>query len=316
MSHHAQTVGVNLLVERASVDVASALRRAGVRSILLKGPLQQRWLMGAGPARPTLDIDLLVERVDLERAESVVAGLGYRPAVELPTESGFEHSHDWIAAGRVPIELHWSLVGVDDSRVWAVLSAETEMVNLGGKALETPKEAARCLIVALHAAQHGAGAAEIVRDLDRALEAAGNDVWERALELARAVRAETPFVAALSLTRRGRTLIDLLGLSLPTLSEREALALITPAPTGRGFFFLSNQRGARAKCAFLARKIAPPREFMRLRYQVAERGPVGLGLAYLGRPFWLARWALPGLRSWQRAKRMAEETRTRGSAGR
>ncbi len=60
--------------------------------------------------------------------------------------------------------------------------------------VEIPNEAARCLIVALHAAQHGVGAAQTLHDLERALATAGEDVWVRALELAVAVGAETPFV--------------------------------------------------------------------------------------------------------------------------
>ena len=89
----------------------------------------------------------------------------------------------------------------------------------------------------------------------------------------------------------------------PALSERQALSLLTPAPTSRGFYFLARERGATAKTTFVLLKLAPPPAFMRLRYPLARRGPVGLGLAYLYRPFWLLRWFLPGLRSWRDARR-------------
>ena len=93
------------------------------------------------------------------------------------------------------------------------------------------------------------------------------------------------------------------------IGEREALSLLTPAPTSRGFYFLARERGAWSKIVFVLRKLVPSPEFMRLRYPLAGKGPVGLLVAYLYRPFWLVRWALPGLRSWQQARRLARASR-------
>ena len=134
------------------------------------------------------------------------------PRSTLPSDPGFDHARVWTAPDRVPIELHWTIVGADERLVWEVLADETETAQIAGELVEIPNEAARCLIVALHAAQHGDGAAQTLHDLERALTTAGKDVWVRGLELAVAVGAETPFVAALDLTARGHALRTALGL--------------------------------------------------------------------------------------------------------
>ena len=59
--------GSMLLVEVASAEVITEFRRAGVRTILIKGPLQQRWLAEAGAARPSVDVDVLVDPDELPR---------------------------------------------------------------------------------------------------------------------------------------------------------------------------------------------------------------------------------------------------------
>ena len=56
---------------------------------------------------------------------------------------------------------------VDENTVWSVLSKETETVDLVGETVEIPNEAARCAIVALHAAQHGIGQPAIFGDLEK-----------------------------------------------------------------------------------------------------------------------------------------------------
>jgi hypothetical protein len=302
-------VAEGLLVERASLDAIKALRLAGIQSILLKGPLQQWWLEPGGAPRVSVDVDLLVRNDQLDGAGHALAAIGYSRAVGLPDEPEREHAGVWVAPGRVPVELHWSLVGADGSKVWEVLSAETEAADLIGEKVEIPNEAARCLIVGLHAAQHGIGQRGIFLDLEKALAIAGSETWRRASELATAVDGWTAFAGALSITSRGRELLAEMGSEPPVLGERQALSLLTPAPTSRGFYFLSREHGPRAKVAFLLMKLAPSPEFMRLRYPLARRGHAGLAIAYLGRPLWLLRWAPPGLRSWRQARRLARASR-------
>ena len=44
---------------------------------------------------------------------------------------------------------------------------------------------------------------------------------------------------------------------------------------------------------------------------IASRNRIGLALAYVYRPFWLAWWAPRGYVAWRRAKRVAEASQRR-----
>jgi Uncharacterised nucleotidyltransferase len=318
-SRDRRVFALGLLVERESRDAIRALKEAGVRPILLKGPLQQAWLEPAGPARASADVDVLVSRDQLDNAGVALRDLGYGPAPALPDNLERKHLPDrvehgyhraWIAEGRTPVELHWSLGGADEHKVWDVLSKETETADLMGEEVELPNDAARCAIVALHAAQHGIGQPTGFRDLEKALAVAETETWRHAAELAAAMGGWTPFAVALSVTLHGAELLRELGGRSQPLNVRQALSFLTPAPTSLGFYFFSRQRGVRAKVGFALAELAPPPAFMRLSYPLARRGLGGLALAYLYRPLWLARWVLPGLRSFRDAQRLAEVSRT------
>ncbi len=309
VNENALITGARLIVERASADAVTELKQSGLRAILLKGPIQQDWLSAAGAVRASTDVDLLLPVADLERGGVVLENAGYGRLTELPADAGMEHSEVWVSPTDIQVELHWAIVGADERRLWPVLEQETERAAVGDTVVEIPNESARCLIVALHVAQHGIGDGEILNDLERALAVAQAEVWKRAYELAIAVGAETAFISALSFTAPGAEHLESWGVDPPELTERQALSLITPAPAARGFYFLSEEKGIRAKVIFVGGKLVPSPSFMRLRYPMARRGPAGLTMAYAYRPFWLLRWVVPGFRSWRAARALAENSR-------
>jgi Uncharacterised nucleotidyltransferase len=317
-----RVIALGLLVERESRDAIRALKEKGVRPILLKGPLQQAWLEPAGAPRTSTDVDVLVSRDQLETAGLALGALGYGLAPALPENLERKHLPDrvehgyhqaWIAEERTPVELHWSLGGADENKAWDVLSRETETADLMGEEVELPNEAARCAIVALHAAQHGIGQPVGFRDLEKALIVAGIETWRRAAELAAAMGGWPLFAVALSFSPRGADLLRDMGREPSALEVRQAISFLTPAPTSLGFYFLSRQSGVRAKAGFALAELAPPPAFMHLCYPLARRGRIGLALAYLYRSYWLARWVVPGLRSFRDAQRLAEVSRTNAS---
>jgi hypothetical protein len=293
-----------LLVERASADAVATLRSVGIRSILIKGPLQQRWLAPGGPQRASVDVDLLIQPVDLEAAEAALSASGHRPEPEV-TPGVEHHAHRWTSGSRVPIEVHWNLWGTDPDLVWQVLADETELADVLGEPVEIPNESARCLIVALHAAHHGAGEDAPVDDLKNAISVAPLASWQRAAALAGATGAESEFTVGLGLVQRGKRLRTDLGLRPPQLTERLALNLSEPVAGAAGFYWLGRQRGMRARARFVMRKLVPPPDFMRFKYRFARKGTRFLALAYVYRLIWIGVRALPGFLSWRRSRRDA-----------
>jgi len=298
-------VAQSLLVEHASVEAIHILRRAGIRAILIKGPPMQGWLRPAGAPRPSVDVDVLVDPSDIEAAVDAFLARGY--AVDPEVTPGVEHhAVPLTAAGRIPVELHWTLWNTDASSTWQAQEDETETVPLLGALVDVPNEAARCLIVALHAAHHGTGETAPVYDLERAIAVAGHHAWERASELAFRVDGERAFAAGLGLVPTGMQIRGSLGLTALPLTERLALNLNDPlVPGAPAYHALAYQRGVVARGRFVVRKLFPPASFMRLKYPVAQSGRTGLVLAYAYRLLWMIRWAVPGLRAWRRARKAA-----------
>ena len=293
----------SLVIERASADAVVLLRDAGIRAILLKGPPQQEWLAAAAPPRASVDVDLLVDPAQAAAAGEKLFDRGYRVVPEVTPGVG-QHAVVWKAPARVPVELHDRLWGTGGDE-WGVLACETETAMVAGESVDVPNEAVRCLVVALHAAHHGVAKVATLYDLERAVAIADRTSWERAASLARAVGGEAAFTAGLGLVPAGERLRVDLGLDEPSLSGGLALDIATPTAGAAGFYWLAQQKGARARARFVLRKLVPPGDFMRFKHPYARRGRAHLLAIYLYRPFWLARWAIPGLLEWRRIRSSA-----------
>lgn len=278
-----------------------------MRAILLKGPAQQQWLAAAGPPRASVDVDLLVPPDQAGAAGQPFFELGYRVLHEVTPGIG-HHAFLWTAPRRIPVEVHSTLWGTGEN-VWNVLEHETETVVLAGESVEVPNEPARCLVVALHAAHHGVGADGALYDLERAVRVGTRETWARAAHLAGDVGGVAAFAAGLDLVQSGKRLRTDLGLAEPELTNELALALASPTAGAAGYYWFSRQKGVRARSAFVLRKVVPPASFMRYKHRFARRGRAHLVLTYVYRPFWLARWAIPGLLEWRRIRSAARSDR-------
>jgi len=299
--------GSMLLVEVASAEVVTEFRRAGIRPILIKGPLQQRWLAEAGAARPSVDVDVLVDPADLPTTRRTLTNLGY--VIEPEVTPGVEHHAErWASSGHLPVEVHWTLWGTDPARTWPVLARETETSLIADDEVEIPNEAARCLLVSLHAAHHGAAETAPIYDLQRAVAVAPRGAWTRAVALARELGAERAFATGLGLTADAEALRNELGLTEHGLTERLAVNVAPSTPGLPGFYWLSRQQGPRATATYVVRKVFPPSDFMRFKHPWARKGPGHLAVAYLYRFLWLIRWCGPAFVAWRRARNVAQKS--------
>ena len=292
-----------------------SFKRAGVEARLLKGPALARWLYGEAERRSYLDCDLLIAPADVHTAEDVLGSLAYtRHFDDRGMPSWWrEHASVWVRDGDgLTVDLHRTLpgVGVDAEAAWRVLSADTDVVVVAGLPVPTLALPARALHVALHAAQHGVGAVGPLADVDRALTAAGDELWVRAAALAVQLEATEAFAAGLRLAPAGAELAS--RLSLPPVSSVDAqLRAASPPPGALGFEQLARAQGTRARMEFVWRKLVPPAAFMRHWDPRAADGRLALARAYLRRPLWILRQAPRGLHAWYRARRSVRATQRR-----
>ena len=299
-------VAQSLGADGVTAEVTKAFRRAGIESILLKWPALARWLYEDSSSRVYLDADLLVDNARLHEAEAVLARLGFSRYPEVPSPNGeLPHAESWVRerdAGEV--DLHRTLfgVGVSPQAVWRELRRATERLDVAGVEVDVPSLPARGYIVAAHAGQHAPDGEKPIEDLRHAVAALSIEDWERTAELAARLHATQTLAIGLSLVPEGAALTERLGLADPEV-VRSTVAPGSSAPLAMGIDRLFRTRGLASKLALLAREAVPDPGYLRWRSPLARRGTAGLIVAYLLRPLWLARYAIPSVRAWRRARR-------------
>jgi hypothetical protein len=306
--HEFRVVGANLALAALAAEVTGALRAAGLRSILIKGPVLVRWLYGSESARTSSDVDLFVDPATADIAEAALRELGYeRAATGIGVAERPRHASTLTRFGSPEVDLHTTVVGVGASRVktWSELSERTMMDTLGGAHVEVPGVDARLLLLALHAAQHGEREPQPLHDLARALEVGTRAEWSDAAVLAERLQAEAAFTSGLRLLEPGRALCaDLRLLTAPTVES--ALRATTAPALSLGVDWLARLPGMRPRLRFIVRKAFPPAAFMRIWSPLARRGRLGLGAAYVWRPVWLVSRSGPAIRAWRRARKQSQ----------
>jgi hypothetical protein len=263
-------VARTLRQDLTTAEVATRLLEAGIPVIVLKGPTFARWLYDDGEHRTYVDSDLLVPRRQFREATSVLRKLGFRPT---QTMLAWQHSHArswWRPTDGAALDLH-HMLGLMDREVdpWPVLVHHTEPVDLAGSRLAGLDEPARCLHVALHAAQ-SAPAPKPLEDLHRALTRAAEGSWQEAAVLAKRLACTDELVTGLRLHARGAALADGLGVGSGTSGHALFRQLTGPARTyGR----LTSQRTMRGRISLVVASLLPDPLLVRRRHPWA-RGPL------------------------------------------
>ncbi len=305
VSPAALAAAANLRVDEITAEVLHAFELAGVASILLKGASTTRWLYPDNPRRYQ-DCDLLVSPASIDAAERVLDGIGFVPELEQDRMPAWwrEHGLHWSHPQRPStVDVHRTLtgVGVDEARLWKVLSADTETMTVGGRPASVLSTPGRALVLAMNAAHQGLGKG----DMRLAVRHGGEDTWIQAARLAAELDATPSFAAGLRLVPGGRALAA--SLNLPAAQSVEVALRATRAPAQA----LTVERIARAsrreRIAIVRHKLVPPPTFMRHWSPRAREGRVGLLLAYAQRLAWVARRTPTAVRAWRRARRAQGE---------
>jgi hypothetical protein len=277
----AWTLGVDV----TTAEVLRAFERAGLRSILLKGPTLQRELYD-GRSRPYRDTDLLVAPADLDRAGPALGSLGFALALDHRGRPVFEpHAQEWTRAEPLRVvDLHWRVPGVrlDAGVAWERLSARARpftVANAEGLALD---RAGIALLVALHVANSAADTVRPARDLAAALDRFEPDVWAAAVRLAAELEATDSLAAGLRSTPAGELVAAEHGLAAV---ESRALRLAAggPIPGAHGLLRVSEAQTARARLRAVREAVLPAPTLMRATIPAARRGRSALAAAYVRR---------------------------------
>lgn len=295
-----------LKADAVAAEVSAALRSAGIRSIIVKGPSTARLLYDADEVRPYVDCDLLVSPSGFDLAHPVLEGLGFVELLDQADapERGLPHAIPWARADGAQVDLHRNLsgTGVAPAAVWRELIQQTEPLSLGGGGLvDVPRPAGVAFQVALHAYQHREGplASKPRIDLARACERLSLETWSDAAALADRVDATGSFSAGLRQDPSGNVLADELGLPTQEFLDTARSSARIAGGLGR----LATTRGIRARARLIATEVFPSPEFMRWWSPRARRGGLSLAVAYAERAAWLISQLGPSVALVRRGRR-------------
>ncbi len=293
-----------LMVDAVTVEVVTALRAAGVRPLLMKGPLLAELYEGA--ARPYADTDLLVAPEAVPDAERSLGSLGFSQAERDEDFPDPLAGHAWRRSGGGVVDLHRTLplVAAAPAEVWEAVSERAQVISLGGEEVEAVGPDTTALLAALHPLHHRMEELKPLRDLEAAVAGLPEETWRAAAALATRLGAEQALGAGLRLVPEGRALADRLGLSTE-LTPQLALLAGGENPVALGIERLAGARGVRARAQVLGRALWPKPTAMRAWYALARRGRGGLAAAYLLRPVWVLRQVPAALGVWREARRRA-----------
>lgn len=99
------------------------MQAEGIDPILFKGAAIAPKYHGNISTRPMADVDVLIRRADIEKAEAVLQGLGFRCPYSEEKKKSYLHSYDYVKDGPGGFDLHWYSLyesrqpGIDDG-IW------------------------------------------------------------------------------------------------------------------------------------------------------------------------------------------------------
>ena len=304
----------SLATDAVTGEVVRAFGARDIRCILLKGPTVASWLYDDGSVRYYLDSDLWVEPARFDAAERELSRLGFeRRVVPIPPKGALPHSEPWFRAeDRAEVDLHRTLsgVGLAPEDAWRLLVPNVEEMDVGGVRVAVLPVPVRALLVVLHAAQHGPAVRKPLDDLARVLRRLSDDEWSEVARMASLLDATAGFANGLRLIPAGRDLAERLGLVSSMLIE-DATRHGSSARVALGLHRLARASGFRERLRLVARELVPTPSFLRWWSPLARRGPLGLGVVYLWRPFWLLWHLVPSLVRLKRSEPTSRAGRAR-----
>jgi len=152
----------NLLIVRQLLLILTALKRAGVHAIPIKGPVLAQQAFGSIALRSFSDIDLLIAGDDLGSARHVLTQLGYQDRETRSRQGNDVHRNVYYEHGMInadlplEVELHYQLDWpcCESKGEIAAIINRAQTMSLCGTTVPTLSPEDQFLYLAFHGAKH------------------------------------------------------------------------------------------------------------------------------------------------------------------
>ena len=193
--------------------ITRCLTKAGIRSMLVKGPVLSLLAFGDPTLRESQDVDLLIEPARVREADRLIRQVGYQRAIPNFELTDFQFAayqrlqcqfaYDSTQTG-VSQELHWRLttnpllVPLDDADLWK----QPAPVHLAGAEFSTLPPDELFLYLCVHGSSHMWFRLKWITDIAALLHNLNSEDLDRLSGRARALEVERSFHLALILANR------------------------------------------------------------------------------------------------------------------
>ncbi|ABM09510.1 hypothetical protein AAur_4111 [Paenarthrobacter aurescens TC1] len=177
---------INESIPLSAALISHVAAECNIRVLLIKGPAAT--LVGARPERPSLDLDVLLQRSDLNTLLDALELRGWEARIREVSEAFPDHSTTLINPGwPSDIDVHWRFPGFyeDESEVFERLWSARQSIELGGRTAWTLSRNDGLLVTLLHALRSPAKGVlhEDVSFCLREITASPREHYDRAFEL-------------------------------------------------------------------------------------------------------------------------------------
>jgi hypothetical protein len=307
----------NALLLRQTGEIVRALRADGIEVMLLKGIHLARFVYPEPAWRSMADVDLMVPRADLRRAEAILVATGFGPAPRPDLEAfcrWSNHLAKLVKAGAPVVELHYAIerptspLRIDHEGLWN----RSRTVEFEGSRVRVLSTEDLLLHLAVHGSYHhrfDRSAIKCLVDVREVIERAGPVDWAELASRANAWGAGPFGYATLGLARTvlganvpERVLRDLdhQGVDDQVVAIASRYILAPPEDVPVVYRALVGTASTRGRASLLLRSVFPPRDQLEASYGGNPGTP--LGYLYLRRladlaqrrSKWLVGWLLRG----------------------
>jgi hypothetical protein len=205
---HFANSAMNLFLIRELETVLSLMKSRDIQVIPFKGPALAAQLYGDANLRTSSDIDLLVQRHDVRKAEEGLRDAGYHPEFPLRGAQGIAYLHAYneltmIRGNRAPLEIQWGLVPWHYGFRWDLSDAFNRAcsVKAGGAVFPTLPPEELLLTLCIHGTKHLWERLLWVCDVAWLVTSEKDLDWERTLSIASAAGGRRMLLLGLCLAR-------------------------------------------------------------------------------------------------------------------